>query len=188
MKIRRDGSDRLKMEKKKKVVMMSSSIIRTVCILPPREIGPDWKKNLEAALGQSMLGSCTVEHGYIISIRRVVRIVDQMITRLDGNVKFFLDVEAVVLRPSIGQEVDAFIEMIFPHGVFCSFKMLRMMIPLSMCAGFEISRTFTESCLMRRKENLILRKGDKVRVKIQDVRFENNQYTCLASLIMKMEK
>lgn len=163
--------------------IIQKKVIRTSCLLLPDEITSEWKKNLMDKINKTMAGRCTYEHGYIIKIMSIHRIIDQQITRIDGNLRFYLDVRLVALRPEISKVIDATVEMIFPNGIFCHYRMMRMMLPFSMCPGFSIRHEFSMICATNPSTVQTIRKNDIIRVRIEDIRFENNLYSCIVSLL-----
>lgn len=160
-------------------------MIRASILLLPEHMGRDWKKNLDRAITTMFQDKCTQEHGYILEIHRVARILDQQVTRLDGNIRFNLDIDVTVMKPQIGDVLEATIEMIFPHGVFCCHRMLRMMLPLSRCPGFHVRQDFSTISLLHPASHLCLRKGDSILVSIEDVRFENDLFSCIVAMASK---
>lgn len=163
--------------------IIQKKVIRTSCMLLPGEMTSEWRTNLMNKINKTMAGRCTHEHGFIVKILRIHRIIDQQITRIDGNVRFYLDVHLVALRPEISKVIDATVEMIFPNGIFCHYRMMRMMLPFSMCPGFSIRHEFSMICMTNPSTGQTIRKNDVIRVRIEDVRFENNLYSCIVSLL-----
>lgn len=157
-------------------------LITTTIFLQPHHMGSSWRAHLEKAINDDMIGKCTVDHGYIIKVLNIHKILDQSITRVDGNIRFQLQLLAQILLPKIGEEFEATIELIFPHGVFCVHKMLRMIIPITRCHPFVIRQDFSNLHLHDPSSGRILRKDDPIRVVISDIRFENNFYSCIADL------
>lgn len=156
--------------------------ITTSFIMSPSELDHNWQKNLHAGVSKSLTGKCTFEHGYITNIKRILKILDQQVTRTNGHVQLSLKVLADVLKPQVGDNVDVVVEMIFPHGVFCYHRMVRMMLPLSKCSDFMLKQDFSMSFLSHKTKNIVIRKNETIPVIIDDVRFENNLYTCIVSL------
>lgn len=156
--------------------------IQASVLLLPDQMSIDWRKHLTEGVEKSLLGKCSFEHGYIIDIHRVAKILDHQIARLDGNVRFQVEIDATVLRPNVGDIVEATVEMIFPHGIFCCYRKLRMMLPLSKCPGFSLRQDFSQISLVNPSTQTTIRKGDTIPILVEDVRFENDLYSCIVSL------
>jgi hypothetical protein len=93
---------------------------------------------------------------------------------------FFVEVIAKCILPKIGDCMEVGIDMIFNHGVFCHHQMLRMMMPSSKCS-IPIRQEFSTNSLYDPSSKRIIRKGDVITVKVEDVRFENDLYSCIVS-------
>lgn len=148
----------------------------------PEQVNKNWRDSLFLNICQKFQGKCTREDGYIISIQKVLRIFDQYIKRTSGVVLFFVEVLAQCILPKKGDTLEAIVDMIFPHGVFCHHHTLRMMMPIAKCKNFHIRQEFSTKSLYNPQTKKIIRKGDIVPVTIDDVRFENDFYSCIVSI------
>lgn len=148
----------------------------------PAQIDRHWKTNLFLQICQKFQGKCTRQDGYILHVKKITKIYDQYITRIHGMVLFFVEVLAECLLPKVGDRIDAIVDMIFNHGVFCHHQMLRMMMPLVKCKTFLVRQEFSTNSLYDPSTKKIVRKGDVLQVIIEDVRFENDLYSCIVSL------
>lgn len=156
--------------------------IRTTIILKPESMNKDWQQNLYNAVCMTLVGKCTLADGYITAVKKITKIHNQQITRVDGSVRFQLSILSEVILPTVGDEVDVDVDMIFPHGVFCCHRMLRMMMPLSKVHGFVLKPEFSNLYLLNPNTKRTIRKGDTIPVVVEDARYENNLYTCLVAL------
>jgi len=168
--------------------IIKQKIISTSILLSPSDLDSWWRERLIDRLRSTMTGKCLHDHGYILEIQRIVRITDQVLTRIDGRARFFIDILVVLMKPVVGAEIDATVEMIFPHGIFCCYRMMRMMIPLSKCPGFTIRHDFSMISIVNVSTGVVIRKNDTIRVRIRDIRFENDLYSCIAALAPSKEK
>lgn len=150
--------------------------------VPPEQVDKNWRTSLFLNICHKFQGKCTRDDGYIISIQKISRIFDQYIKRTSGVVLFFVEVLAQCILPKKGDTVEAIVDMIFPHGVFCHHHTLRMMMPISKCKNFHIRQEFSTKSLYNPQTKKIIRKGDTVSVMIDDVRFENDFYSCIVSI------
>jgi DNA-directed RNA polymerase subunit E'/Rpb7 len=151
--------------------------------MKPEQVDEHWETRLFLGICHKFQGRCTRQDGYLVSIRKILRIDDQHITRTNGNILFYVRVLAECILPKTGDCLDAMVDMIFPHGVFCHHHMLRMMMPMVHCKHFQIRQEFSTNSLYHPRTKQSIRKGDTVRVVIQDVRFENDLYSCIVSFL-----
>lgn len=157
---------------------------RDICLkveLKPCQLDQDWKTHLYHTICLKHQNKCTRQDGYIIHILHISNINDQYITRTNGHVMFVVNIQADCILPKIGDELDAVVDMIFPHGVFCHHQMLRMMMPK--CKQLQIRQEFSTNSLFHVHSKKVIRKGDIIRVVIDDVRFENDLYSCIVKMI-----
>lgn len=160
------------------------SLIRTSIIVPPQMMGKDWKEKLFEKISKEIIGKCTQEHGYILAVHKIVNILDQTIMRTGGKIRFTVDFEGEILKPLLGDTLEVEVDMITPHGLFCRFKMLRMLLPLNNCGDYLFRQDFSCSTLYHHQTQQIVKKGDKIKVKVENVRFENDLYSCIVSLLV----
>lgn len=145
----------------------------------PENIDCHWQNHLFLQICNKFQGKCTREDGYILHIKKINKIYDQYIT-IHGKILFFVEVLAKCILPKIGDCIDVIIDMIFNHGVFCHHQMLRMMMPSTKC-DLQIRHEFSTNSLYDLRSKRVLRKGDVLTVLIEDVRFENDLYSCIVS-------
>lgn len=148
----------------------------------PDQVDHNWRTHLFLNVCQKFQGSCTRQDGYIISVKKIVKIFDQCIKRTSGVVLFFIEILAECILPKTGDQLEAIVDMIFPHGVFCHHHMLRMMMPINKCHNFHIRQEFSTKSLFNPHTKTVIRKGDIIHVTIDDVRFENDFYSCIVSI------
>lgn len=149
--------------------------------MTPEQTDAHWRTRLFLHVCQKIKGACTHDDGYIINVRKILRIHDHYISRLNGMVVFSLDAIAECILPKTGDMIDVVVDMIFPHGVFCHHQMLRMMMPATRCGGLIIRQEFSTNSLYNPSTHQSIRKGDVLSVFIEDVRFENDLYSCIVS-------
>lgn len=150
--------------------------------MTPEQINKNWRVSLFLNICQKFKGKCTKDDGYIFNIKKIIRIYDQCIKRSSGVVLFFVEISAECIVPKIGESLDAIVDMIFPHGVFCHHNMLRMMMPIAKCKNFHIRQEFSTNSLYDPLTKTLVRKGDIIRVLIDDIRYENDLYSCIVSI------
>lgn len=148
----------------------------------PEQVDEHWETRLFLNICQKFQGKCTRQDGYIISVKKILKIQDQHITRTNGHVLFFVQVLTECILPRIGESLEAIVDMIFPHGVFCHHRMLRMMMSMVKCKNFQIRQEFSTNSLYNPQTNKVIHKGDTVQIVIDDVRFENDLYSCIVSI------
>lgn len=149
--------------------------------MPPEQVDENWKSRLFLMLCNKLQGKCSQDHGYITTVRKIIRIHDQYISRINGSIIFVLDILADCILPKVGDYIESSIDMIFPHGVFCRHHMMRMMMPMVKRKHLHVRQEFSTNSLYDPLSKKVFRKGDTLPVVIDDVRFEHDLYTCIVS-------
>lgn len=157
-------------------------LITYITLVPPEIMSSSWKQHLFEIICKQLTGRCTKEHGYITQVREISRILSQQIDRTNGHVRFHVELYVSVIYPSIGLKVNVTVEMISAHGIFCFYRMLRMMLPFSKCNGFLIKQDFSMTYAIHPSTKKTIKKTDIIPIIINDVRFENDLYSCIVSL------
>lgn len=147
----------------------------------PEHADADWRSHLFHTACLKTQGKCSREHGYILRIHRITKLHDQFISRTNGTIIFLVEVLADCILPRVGDRLDAVVDMIFPHGVFCHYDVLRMMMPLSK-HNLQVRNDFSTNVLHNPRTHATIRKGDTLPVIVDDVRFENDLYSCIVKM------
>jgi DNA-directed RNA polymerase subunit E'/Rpb7 len=82
--------------------MEEITITRRLC-LHPSSLGPGIKASLLAKARDVYKGECTKKHGYMLSIDKVVQIIDNSVTTANSNAIFNVKFQVNVLKPRDGQ-------------------------------------------------------------------------------------
>ena len=119
---------------------------------------------------------CTEKYGYIIDIIKIIEIIDNKILDNTGDILFTIKFRAKILKPILDLELNAKINMIFNHGIFCQYIHLPILIPYTKLKDFEYKdKKFI-------KDDVELKIGDNINVKLTDIRYHKKKFNCIASL------
>lgn len=157
---------------------MEKQILHTYLIIHPSYFSSDtlYQHILEQLKEIEM--TCSFKYGYIDQIFRIVDIIESKL--LDsGYCKVNILFEANCFKPEIDKEIETKVEMIFQHGIFSSLHILRFLIPSSQLMDYE----FLSDCYQHKSTKHIIRIGDKIRIKIMNLKYENEHFSCIGKLI-----
>lgn len=153
-------------------------LIKKNIVLHPRYINKNFLSTLSDILKKKEVGKCTKESGYIYDISRI-NILDNTILP-NGNILFLVSFEASNIKPEIGDEITPTVSHIFNHGVILNLEKTDVLIP-----GRDLnSEGWSYSSppkFSKGKEEINI--GDKLKVKITQVRYDNEKFSCIAKLI-----
>ena len=154
---------------------MEDQILVEKIILESKYINKDIKKNILNIL-KKLKEECTEKYGYIIDIIKIIKIIDNKILDNTGDILITVKFSAKILKPKIDIELNAKINMVFNHGIFCEYIHLPILIPYTKLKDFEYQdKKFI-------KGDKILKIGDDINVKLTDIRYHKKKFNCIASL------
>jgi len=127
-----------------------------------------------------MENECTKEHGYIIEVKRIIRIKDNWISSANSDIVFNVIFEAETLKPEIGLQLQGEVCMIFPNGILLNIQnKLKFLIPLESLKGYVLNRV--EMCFD--KEQKKIQNGDALTVEVVEIKYKENNFMCFGNLI-----
>jgi DNA-directed RNA polymerase subunit E'/Rpb7 len=125
---------------------------------------------------------CTMKDGYIKS-RKIISVSSNVISKIHNKLSFNIIYVAETIKPCKNMKIESIINNIFPSGVLLEYEKIKIFVPLSNITknNYIINKNTLEKN-SNENENIILKIGDKIKVVIQDVRFENKNFICVASI------
>lgn len=124
------------------------------------------------------------EHGHVFKILGIEEILKEEIMSIVPNVFFKLRVAVLLYNPQIGDVLDMTIDKVFHHGIFMIEDTIRVMVPTSFCREFTVQKDFTSFYLAPKTEGKKnLRRGDPLRVRLLEIRFEKDGFSCIGETI-----
>lgn len=127
-------------------------------------------------LKKMMEGKCTLDNGYIISVKKVVDLGDNTIGCANSLVIFNVTYEAEILRPEKGQELSGTVCMVFHHGIFVDVSgKMKVLIP----ATSMLSHVYNQST----NSFGPISKGVEVSIEIVMIKYEKKQFSCIGKLL-----
>lgn len=157
--------------------MINTELVNEEIIIRPSEL--DKVHDTIVKKINEKIGTCSLEKGYIVGVENIYRhILQNKISRNSGNCIFNVSYNIQTLKPTKGHVYEATIVNIFKEGIFCEYKNIKILIPISELKEYEFCQ-FIPSFTCKDKN---LKIGDKITVVIFAVRYENKNYKCIAKL------
>lgn len=118
------------------------------------------------------------DYGYIINVKNINEIVDTYINDYDNHIIIMCecDLDSINIKKNIIIP-QCKITMILLHGIFLEFNTLNILIPATDLTSF----TFKNNIYTREDKTLSV--GDKIDVKITDMKYSNQEYKCIGSYV-----
>lgn len=168
-----------------------TKIISIQTSLSPENMNKNYMSHLYRNIDKDYAHKCHLEHGLILNILRIDKIVSHYITDMIPNASFILNVCIQTYQPKIGHVLNISVDKILHHGLFCNiFSKIRIFIPFSYIPQYVYTKDFTSSYLelVDKKSSVIpktIRKDDIIPVILKEVRYEKDSYNCLAEIVSK---
>lgn len=122
--------------------------------------------------------SCTLKDGYVKS-KKILSIKSNVISKIHNKISFTVKYLAETIKPEKNVKLECAINNIFPSGVLLEYEKIKIFIPVSNL----IKNNFTiNKNIINGKDSETIKIGDKIKIIIQDVRFENKNFICIASI------
>lgn len=155
---------------------MSIEITRRVC-LDPMCLDQNILDHLLQKIRDSTENECTKEYGYILSVDRLVEIEDNYVSAANSDIVFIVRFKARTLKPDMGTELSGVVCMVVTHGVFLSVKdKMKVLVPMP---GY----TFDSENSCYTKDDVIIKNGDTLSVRIIGSKYSKQNFSCYGSLI-----
>ena len=175
--------------------------LSTFCVIvknievDPYMIKPGLKKFIEEELDK--IDICTMKNGYIKS-KKIKSIESNILTKISNKISFRVTFDAETFLPVKGMVINAFINNIFPSGIFLEYEKVKILIPQSNLElnGYQLTSNGKENCFKKKNgengengekgekgendQDLFIKKN--ISIVLQDSRFEKKKFLCIAFL------
>lgn len=148
--------------------------------LEPKYFDKNIENHLLNKLKKKLIGSCSLDEGYIIKIKKIINIGENIITSANSITVFDLTFDAETLKPHVGLVLCGKIWKNFEEGIFMNIlnKMKIVILKESLTKqNFE----YRNNCFCR--NNLELNIGDEIDVEILMINYDKNNFRCIGKLV-----
>ena len=152
--------------------------------LLPEKMDCHYRDHIMKVLREKYQNKCLVNYGYILSIENINKIVSDDIGTIIPSAHILVEISCMVFLPKIDMTFHVDIDIIFTHGIFIHRDKIRILIPMvNMEDCWTIHKDFTTNRLVHRSDGRVLKTGNRIHVRLVDVRFEKDGYSCIGELI-----
>lgn len=155
-------------------IKMTIVTIKRRVYLKPQYLDQNIMKHLLTTLKNNVIGECTKEYGHILSVERIVEIVDNQ------DCIFTILFEANTLKPEAGKKLTGVVCMIYKDGIFINVKeKQKMLIPALTLKEYRfdyVSRTYINGTKR-------IEEGDIVDALVTAARYNNKNFSCFGSIV-----
>lgn len=158
-----------------------SHIVVNISLLP-FYMDASYKLHILEKVRSTYEGKAFRTFGIVLKVERLVSILKEEIMTMDGMLSFLVNVEILSYMPRVEDELDVKIDKILPHGIFITDKNLRIFLPITLCPHYSIEKDFTSVYAQNKNTMKIFRKDSMISVRLMEIRFENDSFSCIGTL------
>lgn len=119
--------------------------------------------NLLVYFQRQLEGTCTKNHGFIVRVLGVERVLNRTLSIYNGKLIVRANVEVECFLPRAGLQVPGVIQQVFPQGLIVWVaECMKSFVPLPRASPFT--------------------RGTPVHVTLSQLRFQKGRYDCIATL------
>lgn len=141
--------------------------------LEPKYLDQNIMDHLLAKITEETFGECSKEFGHIISVKRIVEILN------NEDTIFTVRFEAETLKPEAGAKFNGVVCMVYKDGIFVNIsKKQKMLIPSITLKGY----TFDDVLGAYVKGNTKIKEGDEIQVIVTASKYNKHSFSCVGTL------
>ncbi len=152
---------------------------RRICI-DNEQLNNNIYSHLLTKIKEKTNNECTKEYGYILDIKKLLRIKDNYISNVNCDTILLVEFLAETLKPDIGKKFVGEVCMIFPGGIFLNIKgKQKVLIPISTLNKYTydiVNKNF-------KKDKKIIKEGDVIKVEITGTKYSKQSFSCFGIMI-----
>ena len=154
---------------------MTTRVLNRDISVSPDKINTDYKELMLQTLEANKKLLHSRENGYVTKILKIINyknIISPVSANIIFNVKFL--VETIILKKGLTLLVN--VKMIISHGILCNFRNIKIWIPSEQTNGYKYKSSIFE------KNEEQIKVNDEIQVKLIEIRYEKNMFSCIALL------
>lgn len=161
--------------------MLSNVIIEKKICLEPQYLYYNLNENLLKKTREVCKDECSKENGYILEVKRIVKIKDNYISNVNSSTMFVIDIEVESLIPYLNNIYSDKVCMIFNGGLFMTIKdKIKVLIPSSSLEEYTFD---SNNKVFKGTKKQIIKENDVVKVKITGIKYSKKNFSCFGEFI-----
>ena len=157
-------------------------IERNIKILPCNLIKGKLENYVLDSFMDSVKGKCFEDIGYVLNTNKLVRVIDNVITDVDSDILFRVELDIDNLKPEKDDVYLSEIIMICENGILVEVeKCQKVLLPTKIMKKYKFD--YNTNSFINNEDNSKLNVGDKIQIKIEGVRYHINSFSCFGSII-----
>lgn len=157
---------------------MDCKVIQKRISIHPNCLNKDIEQHIYNKLESLFKNSCTKEHGYILSIDKDIKVLENEVG-IDGSTMFIVEIKVKTLKPFVDQVIEGKVCGVFEEGIFIDVvEKMKVLIRSDKLPHYTYCK-YDESFVNGKKK---IQKGDEIWVKIKQIKYDKNSFSCIGDL------
>lgn len=162
------------------------TIVETKVYLEPENVNDNYQDYLLSKLRHSYEQSANESIGIIKTVDEIDRVKESHIMENSTFIVFTLDVKIDRYMPKIDDFLNISITKLTSYGIFYAEKQIRILIPNTYLPDYyALEKENSTFVLKNLKDGKCYRNNDLLLIKINEIKFEKNGFSCLACIVEK---
>jgi len=161
-------------------MILERTLINSEIYLLPDEICQNYKDILLEKVKKKFEGHAFDNHGIIYKVHKINNILKNSISEVGTFILFLLEIEIERYLPQHDNELELKIKKICSYGIFFLEDKIRILIPSSCVNSYSLERE--ENYFYLKKDEKIIKENDTITLKLTEIRFEKDGFSCLGTL------
>jgi DNA-directed RNA polymerase subunit E'/Rpb7 len=125
---------------------------------------------------------CSKDHGYVLKVNRLLKIVDNYISNVNSELIFIVEYDADIVKPQIHDIFEDDIFLVLRNGIFFNIKnKFKVLIPPDALTDYTFDHD--NRSYVHKDNTIVLRSGMRCRVQITGVRYMNKKFDCFGIIL-----
>ncbi|KAK9805453.1 hypothetical protein WJX73_008784 [Symbiochloris irregularis] len=150
--------------------------------LHPKYFGRKLTRHIEEQIQKEVEGSCSGKYGYIVVVYAFNSISQGRIREGGGCATFTVNFKACCMRPFKNEVLQATVDVVNKVGFFCTAGPLKIFVSNYLIPEEFEFQMAEEAAFVSSDDEVRIKIGCQVRVRVVGVRIEANDCTCVASM------
>jgi DNA-directed RNA polymerase subunit E'/Rpb7 len=160
--------------------MLDAVKIKDTICLNPEFLNSNIDNHIFDKIKECKINDCSKENGYIINIRKLLKILDNNISKVNCDLIFTVIYEADVLKPEIGKIFTDNVCMVFSSGLFVNvMNKFKVLIPINYLENYLFENNYFINSINKNT----IKEGDKVKFEITGIKYSKKQFNCIAKIL-----
>jgi DNA-directed RNA polymerase subunit E'/Rpb7 len=166
-----------------KIIKMESVIIQRKIELTPDSLY-NYREIILEKLNAFYTDKCFKEYGLVKSVEKNIRIIDNIVSRVNCNIIFNVEFTLTILNVSIGKEFKMIVEKINPKYIIGNIeKKISVLVSPETMVGY----VYKDDCFCKGKKRITI--GGEITIKVSKTKYKNlDEIMVIGEYIQNIQK